>query len=110
MMISRHHVNLAVRKAKKSSCHVKVSALGFNWKGDLIARVSNRPRFSRKGGGLHAEMRIMLAYPMTRFILLCRVNNKGEIRPLHPCRACKAKADELSIRFLEERKIGERNT
>jgi cytidine deaminase len=100
MMISRHHVNLAVRKAKKSSCHCKVSAIAWNYKGDLIMTAVNRPRFSKEGGGVHAEMLIMRKKPMAKTILICRINNGGEIRPLHPCAACAEKAKELGIRII----------
>ena len=103
MQIKTEHIKLAKRKASKSYCHQKVAALAFNAKGDLIMTTVNRPRFSKEGGGIHAEMRIMLKRPTTRTILLIRVNNLGTILPLDPCPACASKARELGIKIISIR-------
>jgi len=103
MKIKPEHLKLIRKKAGKSYCHQKVAALAFNHKGDLIMTATNRPRFSKEGGGIHAEMRIMLKRPTTRTIVLIRVNRLGTILPLDPCAACASKARELGIRILSVR-------
>jgi len=97
MNIKSEHIKIAMRKASKSMCHTKCAALGFNSKGDLVMKAVNRPRFSREGGGVHAEMRIMHKRPSVKTILLCRVNSRGAILPLDPCPTCANKARELGI-------------
>jgi hypothetical protein len=88
-------------KASQSICKYKVAALGLNRRGEIIAISANRPRMSRKGGGLHAEMSVMLrAGPALRKILICRVNDQGDIRPIHPCDACADKALELGVTIV----------
>jgi hypothetical protein len=104
MNINPEILRVAVRKAKKSMCHTKVAALGFNNKGDLIMKAVNRPRFSREGGGVHAEMRIMHKRPNVKTILLCRVNSHGIILPLDPCNVCAQKAKELGITIITVRR------
>jgi cytidine deaminase len=100
MTIAPELIRLAIKKAVKSSCHQKVSAIGINWKGDVIMTANNSPRFSRLGGGRHAEMKIMAKRPTVKTIIICRTNREGDIRPIDPCVACKRKADELGIRIL----------
>ena len=103
MRIRQEHIQLAKRKASKSYCHQKVAALSFNQKGDLIMTATNKPRFSKEGGGVHAEMRIMLKRPTTKTIILIRVNRLGTILALDPCEACASKARELGIRIVSVR-------
>ena len=92
--------NIAVRKAAQSICRYKISALGFNKKGECIYKSSNSPRFHRYGGGIHAEMRVMkMAGPSLYSIFICRVNNKGDLLPIDPCPMCQAKARELGIKI-----------
>jgi hypothetical protein len=103
MKINREITRRAIKKAKKSTCHTKVSALAFNGKGELVMKAVNRPRFSKEGGGVHAEMRILLKRPKIKIIVLCRTNNQGKIMPLDPCAACAAKARELGVKIIPVR-------
>jgi len=101
MTLSREVIRRAIRKASRSISKYKVSALGFSYKGDLICQSMNRPRFSREGGGIHAEMELMFrGGPGLKTILLCRTNNAGEILRLDPCEACASKATELGIKIV----------
>ena len=100
MTIKPDHVKMIIKKASKSVCHTKIAAFAWNAKGDLIMKTVNRPRFSKAGGGTHAEMRIMLKRSSVRTILLCRINTRGRILPIDPCAACAAKAHELGIRIV----------
>jgi hypothetical protein len=100
MTIAPELIRLAIKKAVKSSCHQKVSAIGINHKGDVVLVTNNSPRFSRLGGGVHAELKIMSKRPNVKTIIICRTNRYGDIRPIDPCATCKRKADELGIRIL----------
>ena len=90
-----------IKKAKKSTCRYKVSALGLTSKGEIIGLKNNSPRFSREGGSVHAEMALMRQYGENiKTIYICRVNGKGELLPIKPCKVCKRKAKELGIKIL----------
>lgn len=96
-----HIVERARKKATQSICRTKVSALGFNANGDLVISATNRPRFSREGGGIHAELAVMAQARKKGVvsILIARVNRSGELMPIDPCDKCQAKADDLGIRI-----------
>ena len=91
--------DLAIKKALQSACHYKISAIGLNKDGDVIAKSMNKHRFSQKGGGIHAEMQLMKK-PGIKTIYICRVNNNGKLLPIDPCDMCKEKANELNIKIL----------
>lgn len=91
------YIDRAIKKASDSKCKYKVAAIGFDARGNFLAVTTNRPRFSRVGGSVHAEMRLMHKYAnrlKTIFIFrLCR----NDIKRMDPCDACTSKADELNI-------------
>lgn len=90
------------RKAKQSACNFKIAAFGLNSNGDVVSKQTNRPRFARKGGGIHAEMAVMREARQKGvvYILLCRISkDSGNLMPIHPCPVCQAKADELGIKI-----------
>jgi len=94
-------LDIAIRKAKQSSCRFKVSAIGINHKGEVIGSYSNSPRWSKLGGGNHAEMRLMARYKNhLKTIYICRVGGAGELRPIDPCSVCSEKAEELGIKII----------
>jgi cytidine deaminase len=90
------------KKAEQSISTFKISAFGFNTKGECVAKACNSPRFDRKGGGIHAEMKIMKAAMRKRikFIVIFRIGKSGDFLPIEPCQACQAKADDLGIKIL----------
>jgi cytidine deaminase len=91
----------ARKKASKSICKFQVAAFGFNRRNECILAKTNTPRFSRHGGGIHAEMAIMrLAkqYGIVR-ILICRVGKGGAFRPINPCPRCRKVAEKLNIKI-----------
>jgi cytidine deaminase len=90
------------KKASKSISKFQISAIGLNSDGVCVAKSFNRPRFSRKGGGIHAEIQIMrvAAKKGIKTILICRINNSGNFLPIHPCCVCKKKAEELGIKII----------
>ncbi len=92
----------AISKAGQSICKYRVSAIGLNSKGEIVGAACNRPRFTKFHGGLHAEMNLIrkaLGRGL-KTIILCRVNDAGEVKPIHPCASCAAKADELGIKIV----------
>ena len=94
---------LAQKKAQQSICKFKVSAIGLNAKGEVVAKAINRPRFSHKGGGIHAEMSVMkfARKKGIKTILICRVSTcNGELLPIDPCPRCAATAKKLGIKIV----------
>lgn len=102
----KHHIKeIAIKKAlNQNICKYKISALGFNKKGELIYKAFNKPSKKsfneKKGDGIHAEMTVMLkSGPSLHSILICRVNSSGDLLPISPCKSCQQKADELNIKI-----------
>lgn len=101
MNLNHNIVQLAVKKAIQSDCRYRISAIGLNKKAEAFCSVTNQQRFFYKGGGKHAEMRLMeSAGRGLKTIIICRVGQSGKIVPIEPCPMCKAKADELGIRII----------
>jgi hypothetical protein len=93
-------ITILNKKAKKSSCKWKISAIALSSDGAVLGRTCNKKRFTKKGGGLHAEMLLMAKYgKLIKTIIICRVNKNGKILPLDPCPTCKLKAYELNIKI-----------
>lgn len=94
---------MAAKKARQSICRNKVAAIGLNWNGDVVSKKFNRPRFSRKGGGFHAEMEVMKEAKRKGVvaIIICRISGEnGNFLPIDPCPTCQAKANELGIKIF----------
>ena len=92
----------AIKKANSNSTNrYKVSALGLNSKGELIGSATNSPRFSRYGGGIHAEMALLHRYGTNiKTIIICRVGGNGTPLPIKPCDKCQKVLDKLKIKVL----------
>jgi len=99
MVIPKHIISRAKRKALDSICKFRVSAIGLNKKGEVVIACNNSPRFSRFGGGKHAEMQIMRKCPSVKTIIICRVNAQGKAMPIDPCSMCFSKSQELGIKI-----------
>ena len=54
--------NIAKKKAEQSTCKYRVSAVGFDHKGNMLGTSFNRPRFCRYGGSVHAEANLIGRY------------------------------------------------
>lgn len=99
--MTHYLIEFARKKAGQSNCRYKISALGFNRKGEFIGATFNIKRFMRKGGGIHAEMKLMSIYgTLLKRIIICRVNRNGDFLPIHPCKTCQKKANELNIKII----------
>ena len=93
--------NRVVKKASQSSCRFLIAAIGFNRKGQIVVIKTNRPRFDRLGGGIHAEiqvMRLAKRYGIVK-ILIGRVGKAGILRPIDPCKNCLKVANKLGIKI-----------
>ena len=90
-----------LKKAKQSTCKMRVAALGFNKDHVCVMARTNKPRFHRKGGGDHAEALIMKEAKKKGivYILICRIGKGGEFRPIDPCSKCQTIADKLEIKI-----------
>lgn len=100
-MHTREYIRIAKRKTKHSPCKFKVVAIGLETKGRVMGIVTNSPRFSRKGGGLHAEMRLIARYGQNiGTIILFRIGKGGSLLPIHPCKVCKKNAEKLGIKII----------
>lgn len=98
--ITKDILSKASNKASDSKCRYKVSALGFNKKGDYLGCASNYSRYMKQGGGLHAEILLIRKYgSLLDKIILCRVNNKGKFLKIDPCNNCKKILDKYNIKY-----------
>ena len=89
-----------IKKAKKSHCRFKVAAIGVNGKGEVIGIKFNRYRFTRKGGGIHAEQDLIHRYGnKLKKIYICRVNKHGKQLPIEPCLSCLKIANKMRIKI-----------
>ncbi len=101
-MISLKIKQKAINKALQSCCTFRISALGFNKRGELVFSATNISRFDRKGGSVHAEMQVMKQAKRKGIytIIICRTNNNGDLLPIEPCENCKKIADKLGIKII----------
>ena len=89
-----------IKKARKSICRYKISAIGFDKNGSILGSAFNRPRFSREAGGIHAEMALLQKYgKRLKTVVICRVNSKGKLLQIEPCENCKDVLEKLGIRI-----------
>jgi len=95
-------IQKAVKKAQSNySNRYKISALGLNSKGELLGSATNSPRFSRYGGGVHAEMALLKRYGSNvKTIIICRVGASGDVLPIQACDKCQKVLDKLKIKVI----------
>jgi hypothetical protein len=90
---------MARKKANQSFSKYKISAIALDKNGSVLATAVNRPRFSRKGGGDHAEMiALRKGGPRISSIMICRVGKSGNLLGIDPCKNCQKILDKLGIR------------
>jgi hypothetical protein len=93
-------INVAKNKAKQSLCTYRVSALGFNEKGDLIKTATNSPSCRKnKGNKYHAEMNLIRKSKSIKTIIICRVGGNGDLLPIDPCINCAKVCNDLGIKI-----------
>lgn len=101
MKITEFLIKKIKSKALQSTCRFKVAGFAFSRKGNLLASVTNSHRFSKKGGGHHAELLLIKKFGYKiKTIVICRVGNSGNLLPIDPCSTCKKEANKLNIKIL----------
>lgn len=91
---------LLIKKARKSICRFKVSAVAFDKKGRMLGISYNNPRILAKGRGDHAEMKLMARYgDLIHSIVIMRVGKNGALLPIRPCCNCSKRAESLGIKI-----------
>lgn len=89
-----------IKKAIQSPCKFKIAAVGISKKGNILGYSTNQFRFVKYSGGLHAERLLMNKFKGSLHkIIICRVNNSGELLPIEPCHICQKIAKKLGIRI-----------
>ena len=92
---------LAKQKANQSPTRYKVSAIGLDHKGNLLGSSFSSFRFSRYGGGLHAEMALLHRYGANiKTMIICRVGRSGEILPIDSCSRCQKVLNKMGIKVI----------
>ena len=92
-------IEIAKKKAGKSTVNFKISAIGFDRKGNYLGSACNCRRFDHYGGGLHAEMALLHKFgPRIKSMLICRVGKSGNLLPIDPCHRCQRVLDKLKIK------------
>ena len=90
--------DLLIKKAMKSPCKFKIGAIGFDKVGNIVGIMTNIPYIDVKGGGYHAEMRLMRNTPRSlRTVIILRVNKRGKVKPIHPCPNCAREAQKRGV-------------
>jgi cytidine deaminase len=99
MMISGDIIERAIRKAQCNRCRYHVAAICYDERGRMLGIITNRPRFSKEGGSLHAEIHALIRfYPRLKEVVILRCSNKtGVLLPIHPCKTCKKTLEECGI-------------
>ena len=94
------------KKAAQSSCNYKIAAAAFTKHGNLLGMSTNSRNMifpsSRKGGGIHAERRLMKKFGNSiSYIVIARVGRPGDKNlPIHPCPTCAKLANQLGIKII----------
>lgn len=92
---------IARKKATQSICKYRVSAVGFDHKGNLLGTAFNRPRFCHYGGSIHAEANLIRRYGKNlKTILICRIGDAGDLKPIDPCENCLKLAKKYDIKII----------
>ena len=104
--------NRLIKKASKSHCTYKISAIGFDSKGNVLGQAVNKHSSwdvlektnntgGRAGTAKHAERILMSQYGRKlKTILICRVGRSGLIRKIDPCPTCKKVAEKYGIKII----------
>ena len=97
------------KKASKSPSTYKISAIGFDKKGEVLGSVTNSycmdGRELKHFGGRHAERLLISRYgALIKLIIICRVGGvkSGNVKllPIKPCYICQKVADKLGIKII----------
>lgn len=100
--VSSRTIEILRKKAQQSICKYPMSAIGLNNNNDIVAKATNTPRFPGRGGGEHAEEKVMQAARKkgVTTIIICRIGKAGDFLPIEPCKRCQKHADKLGIKLI----------
>lgn len=91
-------------KASRSPSKIKISAIAFDNKGDILGTVTNsfnNWEIPRKCTGKHAERDLISRYgKLIKTILICRVGLGGNFLPIDPCPICQKVAKKYGIKIV----------
>lgn len=92
------------KKASQSKSKYRISAIGFDSRGEFVGQSFNglpKSGCLGKGMGIHAEAKLMTRYGgILKTILISRIGHGGEWRPIKPCAKCQALANKLGIKLI----------
>ena len=103
---SRHLEAILKKKASQSLSKYRISAIALDKHGNILGTASNKHSKygidkSNKFMGVHAERALMERYGKNiKTIIVARIGWSGELRPVDPCRMCKAIADKMGIKIV----------
>lgn len=91
----------AIKKATQSISKFRISAIALDKKGKIIATACNKPRFGKKGGGLHAEVEVLRRGGIrVKTIVICRIGHGEDVLPIEPCENCRNLFNKLGIKII----------
>lgn len=99
--MTKEILQILKKKAIQSSCYFYVAVMGFDKNFNYVGSATNKPRFHRENGGIHAEINLLKKYgPRIKHILLCRVGKSGKFRPIHPCENCRKVLEKNNVKVI----------
>lgn len=92
-------IERAYRKTIITPCKFKVCCICYDRRKRILGISYCSPRFSHKGGGVHAEMMALQKWG-TRIssLTLLRFGTTGNLLPIHPCPNCQKVLNKLKIK------------
>lgn len=93
------------KKAAQSKSKYRISAMGFDYRGEFVAQSFNGVPSSavkvKEGAGVHAEAKLMRKYgALLKTIVISRIGHSGDWRPIEPCEKCQKLAQKLGVKLI----------
>ncbi len=93
------------KKAAQSRSKYRISAMGFDKRGEFIGRAFNGlppdGLEGKPGIGVHAEYKLIMKYgDLLKTIIISRIGHSGEWRPIKPCQNCQKLAEKLGVKLI----------
>lgn len=92
------------KKAAQSKSKYRISAMGFDNRGEFVAQSFNglpQDGVVGPGTGRHAEAMLMMKYgELLKTIVISRIGHSGEWRPIKPCQNCQKLAEKLGVKLI----------
>ncbi len=93
------------KKAAQSKSKYRISAMGFDYRGEFVAQAFNGVPpdgiDGKEGSGIHAEAKLMRKYGvLLKTIVISRIGHGGDWRPIEPCEKCRKLAEKLGVKLV----------